>query len=82
MENNYLLNHYLQAILLYPARHVLRADAATGYSLVYLQEDLFVIMAQSSGKHDPVKLQHTLTSNETNQEARKNEQRNRGKNLT
>lgn len=31
-------------------------DIATGYTLVYLQEDLSIIMAQSSGKHDPVKL--------------------------
>lgn len=46
------------------------ADIATGYSLVYTQEDLFIIMAQSSGKHDAVKLQHILLSNETNQEAK------------
>lgn len=46
------------------------ADIATGYSLVYTQEDLFIIMAQSSEKHDAVKLQHILLSNETNQEAK------------
>lgn len=60
---------------------MLCADIATGYSLVYLQEDLFVIMAQSSGKHDPVKLQHALMSNETNHDARKDEHRNRENNL-
>lgn len=69
-------------MLLYPARHVLCADTATGYSLVYLQEDLSAIMAQSSGKHDPVKLQHALMSNKTNQEARKDKHRNRENNLT